>query len=152
MVLVLLAVLPPALAGRFLIAVNISESVEPKLFIVPTGRQARLERGKFVAFRHDGSAWGLPADALWVKKVAGLPGDEIRVDGVLGVHVAGRRVGALSTGSMRRGGLTANEHGRVPPGALFVVGGHSDSLDSRYAQFGFLLIENVVGEAIPVSF
>ena len=90
----------------------------------------------------------------YVKRVIGLPGDEIEyVNDVL--YVNGEQVdenyleidnpNILQTGTFTLEGLTGKQ--TVPEGHLFVLGDNRDgSTDSR--EFGFIPMENVVGEVV----
>jgi len=90
----------------------------------------------------------------YVKRVIGLPGDEIEyINDVL--YVNGEQVeedyleidnpNILQTGTFTLEGLTGEQ--TVPEGHLFVLGDNRDgSTDSR--EFGFIPMENVVGEVV----
>ena len=134
--------------GRYKIAVNRTSSLEGKLFLVDaaSGVTGSGLRGEVVAFNFDGRRWGFPEGVLWAKQVAGLPGDPIEVkEGE--VWVANRKVAVLSSGAMERGSLNPVGARRVPEGRIFVVGTATNSLDSRYLEFGFPRMDDLVGTA-----
>ena len=146
----MLAITTALLAGKVALGINISDSVDTTLFIIPKEHPENLARGHYVAFHHDGSPWGLPANTLWVKQVVGLPGDSVHVDRDYEIHVANTRIGKLSKDSMRRGSLTPITTGQVPPNTIFVIGEHANSLDSRYAEFGYVPFSAITGRALPL--
>ena len=160
-----LAVPPTVLVGA-LIVLRIFGLVRP--FSVPTGgmtpavsagdhlmmegvtflaRQPR--RGDVVVFKTDGIA-SLPSAQIYVKRVAGEPGDQLRIsDGKL--YINGQHV-ALSnaTGEIAyvpppfAGTLSAKTDVTVPEGSYFVLGDNStNSLDSRF--WGSLPRDNIIG-------
>ena len=125
------------LQERYQVAINLTGSLDGAVFLVDKQRKdGPYAHGDIVAFNHDGSQWGFPAKALWAKRIVGLPGDEVRVTGMQ-VWVAARPVAQLDPGAMGRADLSAVAVRVVPPGRLFVVGDRHNSLDSRYAEFGF---------------
>lgn len=147
LIVVAMIVAAVSMQGRYKVAVNRTASMDGRLFVVDGAGVSEGDLlGAVVAFRFDGSRWGYPDDALWAKRVAGLPGDAIEVRGA-DVWVAGRKVAALSEGVMGRGGVSPVGASAVPAGSVFVVGGNEDSLDSRYAEFGFPRIDELAGTA-----
>lgn len=145
LILVASVVAIAASQDRWRLGINITASLPGAVFLIDAGRRGGpFARGEVVAFRFDGSRWGYPADAVWAKRVAGLPGDEVAVVGGA-VFVAGERAAAVDAGVLARGGVRPLAAGAVPPGRLFVLGASSDSFDSRYAEFGFLPEEEVLG-------
>ena len=134
--------------GRYKIAVNRTSSLEGSLFLVDaaSGVTGSDLRGEVVAFYFDGRRWGFPEGVLWAKQVEGLPGDPIEVKEDA-VWVANRKVAVLSSGAMERGALNPVGARRVPAGRVFVVGTADNSLDSRYLEFGFPRMDELVGTA-----
>jgi signal peptidase I len=131
-------------------------------------RKARPQRGDLIVFR---TAEGV----TYIKRVIGLPGDIVTYDGsskLLEINGDGaelQRLGeypADSTFDLFRetiGGesrllvhirsVPPSRSGRyeVPDDAYFVLGDNRDnSKDSRYADFGFVSAENVVGKVTYV--
>ena len=95
------------------------------------------QRGEVVVFRTKGIA-ALHSDDVYVKRIAGLPGDKLRIaEGRLYVNGqpappipgAGPYVNATSSRFLR----TARDEFLVPPESYFVLGDNSvNSADSRY--------------------
>jgi signal peptidase I len=107
-------------------------------FLLPT-----LDRGDVIVFHH-------PRDTGTdlIKRVIGLPGDEIRiVEGQVvrnGERLEEPYVDGADTVVYENGG---DRTWTVPPGALFVMGDNRNhSSDSR--EWGFVPIDLVVGEAV----
>lgn len=106
-------------------------------------------RGDLAAFRTDGIA-ALPAANIYIKRVAGEPGDRLRIaDGKLYIndkHVAlsnavGEIAYLLPPGAERMAQLTDVT---VPDGQYYVLGDNStNSSDSRF--WGFVPAGNIVG-------
>lgn len=130
---------------RYRLGLNLTGSLPGSVFLIDAARrEGPFERGEIVAFQFDGSRWGYPATGIWAKRVAGLPGEEVDVTGQA-VLVAGRTAARLDAGVLERGGVRPLDAATVPAGELFVLGDSSDSFDSRYAEFGFLPQEEVLG-------
>lgn len=130
---------------RYRLGLNLTGSLPGSVFLIDAARrEGPFERGEIVAFQFDGSRWGYPAAGVWAKRVAGLPGEEVDVTGE-DVLVAGRTAARLDAGVLERGGVRPLDAATVPAGELFVLGDSSDSFDSRYAEFGFLPQEEVLG-------
>lgn len=111
--------------------------------VVPT-------RGELVAFRPGPGARWL-RDKLFVKRLAGLPGDRIeRVNTPDGEMVAinGQPLAPLKPTARDGRALPRGPTGVLPACRYFVYGDHRDSYDSRYADIGWVSCEQVVGRAI----
>ncbi|GEQ99205.1 conjugal transfer protein TraF [Iodidimonas gelatinilytica] len=144
LVLVLAAVGVHWLRGHVRLAWNETESLPQSVFLVLLGTQP--DRGDYVLFD--------PPQAVnshypFVKQVAGLPGDAIRVEG-RAVWVDGRPVGVAKTMSRRGELLHPIAPGIIPPGFIFVHANHRDSYDSRYQSLGLVPDARVIGRAVPL--
>lgn len=111
-------------------------------------------RGQYVAFRARLAERPQPLHV--VKMVLGVPGDvvtrtvSVAPDGLFDYYVNGAfagtvRKGALS-GPLR---LSDGPTGVIPSGHLYVAGISPDSVDSRYAQIGWVRVSDVLGVAYP---
>lgn len=112
---------------------------------------AKPQRGDIVVFRTEGLGTMVPTDQLWLKRVAGLPGEEVRIDdGRLFINGQPCEItntqGVIRYFNQGRGTLLRNKQDSVvvPPGRYLVFGDNSaNSLDSRY--WGFLPEANIRG-------
>ena len=114
-----------------------------------TFRSREPRRGDIVAFKTDGIA-SLPPATFHVKRVAGEPGDHVRItEGKLFINdrqvslsnAVGEIAYHLPPGT---GALTTQTDVTVPAGCYFVLGDNStNSMDSRY--WGSLPRGNIVG-------
>ena len=104
-------------------------------------------KGSYVAFDGPGQYNTLFSGLVFVKKVFAVAGDELRVEeGQVCVEATCFPVGQ---GSASRG-LTLNKATIVPEGRIAVFGTSPDSLDSRYAQIGFIRTRDLVGVGVPL--
>lgn len=112
---------------------------------------AGLTRGDFVLYAFAGTAVadypGL-RDQPFFKRVAGLPGDPIRVEG-RNVFVAGEYVGFAKFRTFDGRPLSPIAASRVPQGFLYVAGDSIDSFDSRYEEAGLVRIASLIGKVSP---
>lgn len=160
----MLAVIPASLIG-VLIILRLCGMVRP--FHVPTGAMApavspgdhvfmeglsylghKPRRGDIVVFRTDGIA-SLPEDTIYVKRVAGEPGDHLRIsDGNLFINekpvTLSNELGRISYLPSSHFAAPPNTNVTVAAGNYFVLGDNStNSSDSRY--WGSLPAQNVMG-------
>lgn len=107
-------------------------------------------RDELIAFR-PGPGARYHRDKLFVKRLAGLPGDRIeRLETPAGEMVAvnGQPLGVLKPTTRTGRALPRGPTGVLPACRYFVFGDHRDSYDSRYADIGWVRCEQVVGRAI----
>jgi len=85
---------------------------------------------------------------LYVKRVAGLPGDTLEIRGGA-LIVGGRRMAPPPTARLQEGDPPDFGPVRVPEDSCFVLGDNlEESLDSR--AWGFVPMESIVGRAMMV--
>jgi signal peptidase I len=151
-----------------------SESMEPTLMIGdrvlvnrlvyrfhPPGRQdvivfsdpnaPPVHRNPAAAFLHWlGSGFGAPTNSNkdFIKRVIGLPGDTVEIDGRGQVYVNGRQLHEPYLNAERENRLYGPV--KVPPDSLFVLGDNrKHSGDSRYG-LGFIPYDKVIGRAFVI--
>lgn len=78
----------------------------------------------------------------FVKYLVGVEGDKIKRMGEK-IYINEEFVCEVNPAS----GLTPIEDSVIPPGRVFVVGTHKDSLDSRYEEFGLIKVSDLKGKA-----
>ena len=124
------------------LALNKSESMATAIYGV-TPLNSNIVRGEYAYFH-------IPPNPYFagdlVKRVVGIAGDEIRVEGS-DVFVNGVLVGPAKPLTRKGLPLTKVEGGVVPNGFVFVAGDHIDSYDSRYQEFGFVSVTALQGRA-----
>ncbi|WP_165873406.1 S26 family signal peptidase [Parasulfuritortus cantonensis] len=125
---------------------NLSPSLPWTVARVEYGRTPA--RGEYMLYTYRGPIEGLPSHTFF-KRVAGIPGDTILVDGRR-VWVAGRLVGEAAEHTHKGVRLTTIRPGTIPDGFLFAQGDHPASFDSRYAESGLVPFDAVIGVAHPV--
>lgn len=110
-----------------------------------------LKRGDFILYSFDGLAArdypGLKRQPFF-KLIAGVPGDAIRVDG-RNVFVNEAFVGFAKLRTMDGRALHPVSPAAVPGGHFYARGTGVDSLDSRYAEGGFVAVGSIIGRVHP---
>lgn len=141
----LIAIAIFSLHYRYQYTLNLTESLPEKLFIIDTKDQAHHSTGNYIGMAWKGG-WGYPKNAVFVKIIAGQAGDKITVKDRF-VFVNGELVGYAKP--KNRGGipLPTIQEQVIPPHKLFVKGSHMNSFDSRYADFGLIDEEQIIGHA-----
>lgn len=106
-------------------------------------------RGSYVAFPAPESVTEEVSAFSFVKRVAGVEGDLIEVEGAR-VCVEGTCRSLLP--ELVERGIGPIDAGAIPPGHVFVVGDAENSLDSRYGAIGLVAIADIeaVGVAAPL--
>ena len=107
-----------------------------------------ITHGRYVIFPPPAVVAGPFDGAHFVKRIQGLPGDQIKTDGQF-VCVNATCSGLRS--EMLARGFGPNEHSRVPDGHVYVVGDSPSSLDSRYQAIGLVKIDDIQAVGWPVS-
>jgi len=125
---------------------TMTESVDHSLFVVNTGKTENLKIGDYVSvLAPDDPASGHE----YVKLVAGLPGDEVKVEGRK-VYVAGIYRGRAKTVSRDGRNLEIVKPGAIPKGEIYLFAPHIDSYDSRYLEIGTVPAALITGKAKPL--
>ena len=96
-----------------------------------------------------------PPDAVgsaipYLKRVRGLPGEQVEVDGNSRVRVNGEFMGIAKSHALDGRALQAIESGVIPQGHYYVHADHADSHDSRYEEIGLVPRESIRGRAIAL--
>jgi conjugal transfer pilin signal peptidase TrbI len=113
---------------------------------------SKPQRGDLIVFRFDGPGQqrypGLRGQPFF-KRIAGLPGDVVAVQGRL-VQVNGETIGLAKTHTFDRHPLAPIGPLVIPHGHYFVQGTAADSFDSRYSDSGLVRFEQVLGVVVPL--
>ena len=135
---------------RWTLAVNLTESLPQKLFVIHKG-PFKPQLGMLAAFplpKRIADVHGYREGSVWVKRIAGLPGERITVNGRK-VFVGGRPAGKAMMSATPVGPLDPAVEGTIPAGQVFLAGESGNSLDSRYRSFGLIPMRTLErGEAV----
>jgi conjugative transfer signal peptidase TraF len=129
------------------VQVNITESLPQRLFLIEK-KNFTLAKGDYVAFytlRDATGGYRLP----FIKQVRCTPGDTV-TSHLGSVFCNGELIAEAKTHSLKGEPLKATDSYVLKPGEWFVTGFHKDSLDSRYAMFGPVSENQVIGRATPL--
>ena len=127
----------------FTVTLNMSHSLPGTLYVIHKG--SGFQRDDLTAYRWHGGA-GYPRGAIFIKQVAGLPGDTVRrVDRAFWVN--DRAIGVAKPTSKAGRPLVPATVGVIAPGDYFMVTPSADSLDSRYAVSGNIPLTDIIGKA-----
>jgi conjugal transfer pilin signal peptidase TrbI len=127
---------------------NLTPSLPYVLAVLERG--ATVQRGDLVVFRFQGGEIGPYLKGQWFfKRVAGMPGDTVSVEGQ-NVFVNATPVGFAKPRTHTGEPLELIAPGPIPPGRYYVQGTHPDSFDSRYRVNGLIRADQIVGVAHPV--
>ena len=92
----------------------------------------------------------LRVQAPYLKRVLGVPGDAVSVDGTGGVSLNGGAVGRAKPRALDGRVLVAVAPATIPPGHYYLHADHADSHDSRYAEIGLVPRERILGRAVAL--
>jgi conjugal transfer pilin signal peptidase TrbI len=123
---------------------NLSTSLPGTLYFIDKTKCVP-HLGDTIAFRWHGGAT-YPAGVTFMKHVAGVPGDVVRVVG-RNVWVNDTYIGYAKPLSLAGMPLFPTDPGVIPAGHYFVATPNPNSLDSRYAISGTVPQDAVVGKA-----
>jgi len=122
---------------------NLSTSLDGHVYVHRTGEP--FSKGDLVAFRWRGGAT-YPRGTVFIKRVAGVPGDIVRRVGS-DFWVGDRYIGHAKPVSRAGVPLEPATAGVIPDGEYFVATPSPDSLDSRYALTGNIKQFEIIGRA-----
>jgi conjugal transfer pilin signal peptidase TrbI len=127
---------------------NLTPSLPYVLAVLDRG--ATVERDDLVVFRFQGGEIGPYLKGQWFfKRVVGLPGDTVSVEGQ-NVFINATYVGFAKPRTRAGEPLEPIGAGLIPPGRYYVQGTHPDSFDSRYRVNGLIAAEQIVGVVYAV--
>ncbi len=131
----------------FTVGINLDHSLPGHVFLIHKGEMPA--KGKFVGFRFQGFPPYFPQGAIFVKILAGVPGDVVRVvdDGCIKYRVNRIVIGCAKPRTRDGKTLLLGPVGEIPRGRYAVRGTHPDSLDSRYAAVGWIRRGQIIGRA-----
>lgn len=115
-------------------------------------KEASFNRGGIVCFKGHKAKY-IKGDKPLAKRILGLPGDQVKKEGN-GIKVIpqGKDVSPFVLPLLKQTSkgdpLTPLSLTTIPEGYVFVAGDHPKSFDSRYKEFGLVLIETIKGRAI----
>lgn len=122
---------------------SLSTSLDGHIYVHRAGEA--FAKGDLVAFRWHGGAT-YPAGTVFIKRVAGVPGDIVRrVD--RDFWVGDQYVGRAKPVSRAGVPLEPAVGGVIPDGHYFVATPSADSLDSRYSLTGNIKGFEIIGRA-----
>lgn len=104
-----------------------------------------FKKGDMVAYGWHGGFNYAPG-SIFIKKVAGEPGDEVKRDGRT-FYVGGQYIGLAKTKAKTGEPLEAAAEGVIPVGEYFLATPSPDSFDSRYAVTGNVKQREIIGRA-----
>lgn len=135
--------------ANYRIGINETPSLPQTFFLIH--KRAEVHKGDYVSFKIPPANGPVKFNhnMILTKIVVGAPGDVVSVSDRI-VRVNGVPVGFAKERSLKGEPLDPIEPSVVPPGHLYVMGLHKDSLDSRYTLVGLVPSVNVVGRAFPI--
>lgn len=136
-----------SLLGRYRIGFNATESLSNWGYIIDRKNRA-ASLGNLIEFIPPPNDY-YPPGASFVKKIAGLPGEEVERRGDV-IFVGGREIGRVKATDRNGKKAVPGPLGVIPEGSVFVAGDHPDSLDSRYAAIGFVETKQIIGVGEPI--
>ena len=144
--LMLLAmIIPTIILQKFWMLIYVpSASMAPTLkggdLLIGSRQFSEIERGDIAVFQMDG--------ALLIKRVIGLPGDEIRIDEAGTVFVNGSALEESYIEFQRQG---QSQEFEVPEGEYLMLGDNREvSIDSRDGDIGTVPREHILGKVMLI--
>ncbi len=131
------------LTDHFGYAINLSESLPQKVWIVHL--HAMPKRGDYVVFRAPPQT-GLDRNSTLIKQVRGVPGDV--VTNLFGhFFINDEYIAQAKSHSLTGKPLIPGFEGRLKEGEYYVHSPHPDSFDSRYQAMGLIHTDTIRGVA-----
>jgi conjugal transfer pilin signal peptidase TrbI len=128
---------------KFGLRVNASDSLPYSLFIGVKADPKNIKRSTIVSFSHS------QVEGILAKRVSGLSGDTIRIEDDE-VYVGDLCIGEVYRITPSGRILSPIQEQTIPEGYVFVSGQHSQSYDSRYAEFGLIKLEDIKDVLWPI--
>lgn len=133
------------LVAQHYLLFNVSASLPYS--VVWLDRASTPMRGDLIVYRFDGDElMYLRKGQRFFKRVIGMPGDEVSVDGRR-VLVNGVVVGIARQTTLDGRHLQPVAAGAIPEGHYYVQGTHEMSFDSRYRASGLVHSSQIIGTA-----
>ena len=144
--------------------VNYTESLPDHVFVTVKGWTTGLKHGDYVTYEfpcENSVSLFMKGDHM-VKIVGGLPGDRVVMNGNREFAIlhddasdavnsfGGHPMGTAKTHSKTGKAVAPGPTGVIPEGHYYVFAPHPASLDSRYAEVGFLPQSAIVGRTFPL--
>lgn len=117
------------------ININRTQSLPYSVFLVIKGLP--VSKGNLVSIKGHGTKYFQGLN--FTKRIVGVAGER-----------TAQFLNDLKTKTKRGLPLTPLSIKQIPEGAFFVNADHPDSIDSRYAEFGLVSIENIDGRSFPL--
>ena len=133
-------------ANYYSIGVNETKSLPHSIFVINKTKTPN-QTEQYLAFNYTSKSG---KKHIFIKKVAGLAGDEVSVDSNRVFKINNKynlKAKEISLGGDK---LELGQTGIIPLDSYFVYSPHEDSYDSRYKGIGMVKPEDVVGIAYPL--
>lgn len=145
----LLVVLNVGFFSKYKLSYNLSESLEGTIFLVERG--VLPDRGEFAEFFYNGDGI-YQRGTVFIKIAAGIGGDIVATQPIAdqrtSVAVNGRFVGNAKPYSRTGIPLKPTHTHIIKNGHYYMAATHPDSFDSRYAVFGEVTDQQIIGRAV----
>ena len=125
---------------------NLTGSLDGHIYVYKQG--VPFKKGDIVAYRWRGGFNYAPG-SIFIKRVAGEPGEEVRRDG-RAFYVGSHYIGLAKTNTRAGEPLEAAAGGPIPEGEFFLATPSPHSLDSRYAATGNVKAREIIGKAYEI--
>ncbi|MBE0468242.1 MAG: S26 family signal peptidase [Methyloprofundus sp.] len=139
-----------AFSYLFSFGINFTHSLPYKYFIFAKHFDVKdLEREDIVKARYL-NGYAFEQGSLFVKRIGGMPGDEITHIGQ-DVYINGKHIGTAKLfGGINQDGdpLDMSEPGVIPNNYYFLYTSHPDSFDSRYRYLGLVHERWIKGKSL----